>query len=90
MQVSTLILGTSCSRMPELFTPTSDSVCRHLVEHIQAAVSYGDAAGLLRLSTLFRTPYHLYLCTQFVHALSFFGCHRPPSCKRTANLKHAL
>jgi hypothetical protein len=49
MQVSTLILGTSCSTMPELFTPTSDSVCRYLVEHIQVAVSYGDAAGLLRL-----------------------------------------
>jgi len=34
--------------MPEVFTPTSDWLCRHPVEHSHVAVIYGDVAGLLQ------------------------------------------
>jgi hypothetical protein len=34
--------------MPEVFTPTSDWLCRHSVEHSHVAVIYGDVAGLLQ------------------------------------------
>ena len=33
--------------MPKAFTPSSDWLCRHVVEHSRIAVIYGDAAGSL-------------------------------------------